>query len=157
MVFQSCHSAGATMKTVEKATSSRRWGFPLCHFVISEEMRKLKRLFPSWSTLLWSSWQPSCRLGCKHFRVVVHGLLQGAARFAVLLPSIVCWTNVQTLFSRWVEPTFTDLGQPGPWSAGGVSALAACAVASFLLNRIPYDNTANLSSKSNVGSGLWAR
>lgn len=43
--------------------------------IISRETQTLKRLVP-WSVLLWSPWQPSCRLGCKHFRVVVHGLLQ---------------------------------------------------------------------------------
>lgn len=89
-------------ENIRKSNILRCGGGFYCHFVISQEMWKLKRLFPSWSALPWSFWQPSCRLGCKHFRVVVHGLLQGAAHFGVLLPSIVCWTNLQTFLSRWV-------------------------------------------------------
>lgn len=141
------------VKTLETAVVR----FLLCHVVISQEIRKLKRLFPSWSVLLWSFWQPSCRLGCKHFRVVVHGLLKGAAHFGVLLPSIVCWTNIQTFF-------FQDEFCPHPLTSvsrgleeQGPSGLPGYIVVPFLLNHIAYDNSTNLLSKSNVGSSLWAR
>lgn len=54
---------------------------------ISREMQTLKSLVPGF-VLLWIPWQSSCRLGCKHFRVVVHGLLQVPARF-LFFPSLL--------------------------------------------------------------------
>lgn len=55
----------------------------LSFLLFSQETQTLKRLV-LWSLLLWSQRQPSCRLGCKHFRVVVHGLLQVTGPFTVV-------------------------------------------------------------------------
>lgn len=94
----------------------------------------LQRRVPG-SVLLWSLWHSLCRLGCKHFSVVAHALLQVSG------PSVVALfcqdTNIADLLtSVWFHLMYH--------CRLNFSTQVSFSVASLLLDRIPYKNSFNL-------------
>lgn len=85
-----------------------------------------------WPELLWSRWQPSCRLGCKHFSVVVHGLLQVPDHhcfgFFLSLVILSVWLYSEIIPNRFSLCWFTS---SLPCGTDTLSTLLGCSLVSL--------------------------
>lgn len=137
------------MKTLEKPISCTAAGVSAVSFCHLKRDAQAQKAFPL-LICVTMEFLAACRLGCKHFRVVVHACCE------VLPPSVFCFPPLCVeLMSKPFCYEFSPhslVSVSQGLEEQGFSTLAGYAVASFLLNGIPYDNTTNLLSKSNVGS-----